>query len=71
MTGAALACALSESDYFEPGKNNKKKIVLLENQQIPQLNKYTSEAEADRIPEPRVITLSPNSIRFFNSIGAL
>lgn len=24
-----------------------------------------------RVPDPRVITLTPNSLRFFNSIGAL
>ena len=69
ITGASLACALSQSQYFESGQDDDlKKIVLLDHTKLPSINSYKPEK---RIPEPRVITLSPNSLRFLNSIGAL
>jgi hypothetical protein len=41
---------------------------MLDHTKLPSINTYQAE---NRIPEPRVITLSPNSLRFLNSIGAL
>lgn len=36
---------------------------------MPSLKSYTTDEP--RVPEPRVITLTPNSMRFLGSIGAL
>ena len=69
IAGASLACALSHTEYFDAPADQKKRIVLLDHTKLPQLSNYTKD-EA-RIPEPRVITLTPNSLRFLNSIGAL
>lgn len=41
---------------------------MLDHTKLPSMKQYES---VERVPEPRVITLTPNSIRFLNSIGAL
>lgn len=41
---------------------------MLDHTKLPSITSYQAD---NRIPEPRVITLSPNSLRFLNSIGAL
>ena len=69
IAGASLACALSQSEYFQPNPDKLKKIVLLDDTKLPQMASY--KGEAPRVPEPRVITLTPNSVRFLKSIGAL
>ena len=69
IAGGSLACALIESPYFENRDGTTKRIMLLDNSKIPSITDYT---ESDvRAPEPRVITLSPNSLRFLKSVGVL
>ena len=68
IAGASLACALAESDYFI-SENSKKKIYLLDHTKLPEISNYSKEEV--RVPEPRVITLSPNSLRFLKSINAM
>lgn len=79
IAGASLACALSSSEYFAAKESEQgsitqgKRIVLIDHTKLPSLKTYSAEGQEAlrRIPEPRVITLSPNSLRFLRSIGAL
>lgn len=64
--GAALACALATSEHFNP--NEHKKIVVIDPSKLPHIDTYM---QADRVPEPRVVTLSPASLRLLKSVGAL
>ena len=72
IAGASLACALSESDYFHHNiseHSGNKRIYLLDHTKLPDIKTYNQSF--DRIPDPRVITLSPNSLRFLRSINVL
>eukprot|EP00347_Sterkiella_histriomuscorum_P011785 403371105 len=76
IAGTSLACALASSDYFssnDTSKDKLKRIVVLDHTKLPNIKSYQQEGgEAlKRIPEPRVITLSPNSLRFLKSIGVV
>jgi len=71
VSGASLACALSASQHFTPDSSGKEKIVLLESGNQPDLTNYSSNEDTDRTPDAKVITLSPNSLRFLRSVGAL
>ena len=76
IAGASLACALSQSEYFETRDHSAdklKKIVLLDHTKLPSMLSYSQNdpTALHRVPEPRVITLSPNSLRFLRSIGVL
>lgn len=64
--GAAFACALASSNMFNP--QAEKRIVLVDPSSLPDIKTYQA---AERIPEPRVVTLSPVSLRLLRSIGAL
>lgn len=68
IAGTSLACALSESEYFMKEDGNKK-IYLLDHTKLPEIKSYINKDI--RVPEPRVITLSPNSLRFLRSINAM
>jgi len=67
--GAALASTLSTSGMFNPDSDGKK-IMLLDSSRAPELETY-SKSELARVPEPRVVTLNPASLRLLKSIGAL
>ena len=69
VTGGCLSSALSKSDFFAP-KDDKKRIVLLEQANVPNLKDFT-QSPLDRTPNPRVITLSPGSLSLLSSVGAL
>ena len=64
-----MACTLAESNFFSP-EGERKKIVLLDSSKAPELSTYSSSA-LTRAPEPRVVTLSPASIRLLKSINVL
>jgi ubiquinone biosynthesis monooxygenase Coq6 len=66
--GAALACALAHSDHFNPVDQANKRIIIIDPSKLPQMQTYSSQ---DRVPEPRVVTLSPSSLRLLKSMGAL
>ena len=67
--GAALACALASSDQFNPKQSqSQKRIMIIDPSKLPDINTYMAE---ERIPEPRVVTLSPASLRLLKSMGAL
>ena len=66
----ALACTLAESSFFSAGEDSKKKILLLDSSKAPQITDYT-DAKLSRQPEPRVVTLSPASLRLLKSINVL
>ena len=68
--GAALACTLAKSQYFGPSSDGNKNILLLDNTRLPEISSY-SDSEITRTPEPRVVTLSPASLRLLKSIDAL
>lgn len=64
VTGFSLANALAKSRYFQ---DTPKKITLIDNLvQEPRASnfKYTS----NRIPDLRIVTLTPSSVRFLKSI---
>ena len=63
VTGLALAAALKKSDFFK----EKGKIVVLDNP--PKLTPESFTYSFNRIPDPRVVSLTPSSVRFFRSIG--
>ena len=65
--GAALACTLSQSEYFGATADGKQ-IVMLDGSKLPSLDNYNQD---DRVPEPRVVTLSPASLRLLKSIDVL
>lgn len=64
--GASLACALASSDHFN--QRGEKRILMIDPSRLPQISTYE---EANRTPEPRVVTLSPASLRLLKSIDAL
>lgn len=66
--GAALGCALASSDNFNPKPDQQKRIVLIDHSKLPQLKTYQAEG---RVPEPRVVTLSPASLNLLKSMNAL
>jgi ubiquinone biosynthesis UbiH/UbiF/VisC/COQ6 family hydroxylase len=67
VTGFSLASALCKSSYFQENNKNKK-IIIIDNQ--PQtLNDSHFKYSADRIPDLRVVTLTPSSVRFLKSIN--
>ena len=68
-TGVAMACTLAESNFFD-ADGETKKIMLLDSSKAPALEQYSSSA-ITRSPEPRVVTLSPASIRLLKSINVL
>ena len=68
--GAALACTLQTSGLFERGQDGQAKILLLDSSKEPEMASY-SESNIDRTPEPRVVTLTPSSLRLLKSVGAL
>jgi 2-polyprenyl-6-methoxyphenol hydroxylase-like FAD-dependent oxidoreductase len=67
--GAALACALSKSSFFEASTDGKKIVIIDSSPSLPDINTYRNSG-LDRVPEPRVVTLSPSSLRLLRSIGA-
>ena len=67
--GAALACTLSQSNYFNRDDKDTAQILLLDSSKLPQLETYKSNQ--DRQPEPRVVTLSPSSLRMLRSLDVL
>lgn len=68
--GAALACTLSQSGYFDSNETGKRIMMLDSSPKLPQLETY-KQSDPNRVPEPRVVTLSPSSIRLLRSIGIL
>ena len=76
-----MACTLSESEYFESQAKNKdgtmsKRIVIIDNSKIPSLDPYQEKKDQNneqicKIPDNRVVTVTPQAVRFFRSIGAL
>jgi len=64
-TGTALACALSQHNL---GTHQKQKIIMLDHQPLPDMGTYD---KPNRSPEPRVVTLSPNSLRMLASLGVM
>lgn len=64
--GATLAACLAKSNHFDAGEN--KKIVLIDPMGLPEIETYHKQ---DRVPEPRVVTLSPSSLRLLESCDAL
>lgn len=66
--GAALACALASSDQFNPSSNCQKRILLIDPSKLPSMQTYNAD---DRTPEPRVVTLSPATLRLLKSVGGL
>ena len=47
---------------------------MIDHTKQPSMDAYKhkiGQPKSDRTPEPRVITLSPNSLRFLSSIGVL
>lgn len=66
--GAALGCALVNSNSFSPTEDGQKKISIVDAGRLPSLKSYH---EGGRVPEPRVVTLSPASLRLLKSFGAL
>ena len=68
-TGVAMACTLAESNFFD-AEGETKKIMLLDSSKAPELKDYSS-SQLTRAPEPRVVTLSPASIRLLKSINVL
>jgi len=67
--GAALACALSQSEFFQADGPAKKIIVVDGTPNLPKIDAYKKSTQ-ERVPEPRVVTLSPSSVRLLRSIGA-
>ena len=74
--GGSLACALSQSPFFH--RNNKMedpKIILLDSSKLPRMSSYREPEDTtdipSRIPEPRVVTLSPNSLKLLKSLGIM
>ena len=74
--GGSLACALSQSPFFH--RNNKMedpKIILLDSSKLPRMCSYREPEDTtdipSRIPEPRVVTLSPNSLKLLKSLGIM
>ena len=68
LTGTALACALSKSPYFEPSSNSKN-ITIIDASNRPSLDTYRKDPP--RVPENRVITINPSTLRFLRSVGVL
>ena len=66
--GASLACALASSDHFNQRGDSQKRILLVDPSRLPQMSTYN---EPNRMPEPRVVTLSPASLRLLKSVDAL
>lgn len=67
----ALACTLANSSFFHAATaGSEKQILLLDSSKAPELADYTSSAQS-RVPEPRVVTLSPASLRLLKSINVL
>ena len=68
--GSALACALAQSQHFNPSEDDQKqpRIVLVDPSKLPNISTYHQD---NRVPEPRVVTLSPASIRLLKSIQGL
>jgi ubiquinone biosynthesis monooxygenase Coq6 len=65
--GSALACALASSDHFNPTATHKK-IVIIDPSRLPEIKSYHQD---NRVPEPRVVTLSPATLKLLKSVGAL
>lgn len=68
--GIATATALSKSDFFEPDDKGNKRIVLLNQREVPKLNKYTHSAQ-QKLPDKRVITIAYSTLQMLHSLGAL
>jgi ubiquinone biosynthesis monooxygenase Coq6 len=63
VTGLSLASALKKSDFFK----NQGKITIVDNP--AKINPEAFIYKPGRIPDARVISLTPASIRFLRSIG--
>mmetsp|Transcript_18066 Transcript_18066/g.30822 ORF Transcript_18066/g.30822 Transcript_18066/m.30822 type:complete len:94 (-) Transcript_18066:1236-1517(-) len=77
-SGGSLACALSSSPYFQRrSQADPFKIVMIDGSPLPSMAKYRvadmggEEVVPQRVPEPRVVTLSPNSVKLFESLGVM
>ena len=68
--GVALACTLAHSKFFDMDGDKTKKIMLLDSSKAPEIQSY-KDGSMSRVPEPRVVTLSPASLRLLKSINAL
>ena len=62
VPGSSVAAALAHSALFNP----KKILVLDAAPKLPHIDDYFKE---DRIPEPRVVTLTPSSLHLIRSLG--
>ena len=63
VPGFSLATALTKSEYFQDQKY--KKILMIDSQELKLSNYQHSN---NRIPDIRVVTLIPSSVRFLKSI---
>ena len=76
-SGGAMACALSQCEYFqrESAGNNPYKLILLDSSRLPSMEEYRVKSDSEiicqRVPEPRVVTLSPSSMRLLRSMGII
>ena len=69
--GVALAATLAQSNFFHESEGQGgKKIIMLDSSKAPEISSY-KESAISRVPEPRVVTLSPASLRLLKSINAL
>lgn len=67
--GSSLACALSHSNLYD---SSEKKILILDHLKSDPLSSFKLENPmmlASLISDQRVITLTPGSLRFINSLG--
>jgi ubiquinone biosynthesis monooxygenase Coq6 len=64
VTGLSLAAGLMKSNYFNKSAN---KITIIDHP--PKIKPENFIYKAGRLPDPRVISLTPASIKFFRSIG--
>lgn len=67
VPGLSLAAALLKSNYFKFNDEKESDIILIDQ---PQRIKDNFTYTVDRIPDMRVVSLTPASIRFLKSIGA-
>lgn len=68
--GIATACALSKTNFFTPSKDGKKRIILLNERQIPKLETYTNSS-VQKKPDDKVATISFSTLQLLHSLGAL
>ena len=68
--GLATACALSKSDFFIPDESGNKRIILLDNYEIPELQ-YYKHATKFKVPDQNTVTITFTTLQLLKSLGAL